>query len=62
MLTMITIIIEIMYSGTIQRISSKIHVVKDLLCLSYKRVHVGEALIPDYKIIYIIRKPDVKKP
>lgn len=45
-----------------QRVSSKIHVVKDLFCLSYKRVHVGEAFVLDYKIIYIIRKPGVKTP
>ena len=50
-----------MCNGTIQRISSKIHVVKDLFYFSYKRLHVDEAFVPDHKIISIIRKLGVKK-
>jgi len=37
------------------------HVVKDLLYFSYKRLHVGEALAPDHKIVSIIRKLGVEK-
>lgn len=36
--------------------------VKDLFCLSYDRMNVGETFVPDYKIIYIIRKPGVENP
>lgn len=44
-----------------QRKSSKMHVVKDLFCLSNDRVPAGETFVPDYKMTYIIWKPRVKK-
>lgn len=50
-----------MCNGTIQRISSKIHVVKDLFDFFYKRMHVDETFIPDHKIISTIRNVSVKK-
>lgn len=62
MLTMITIVIDIMCNGTIQTKNKlkNTHGQRTVF-LSYDRVHVGKAFVPDYRIIYTIRQPGVKK-